>query len=345
MLEDKYRMIRTLTSAVQAGLAAGVAWAIARWLLPSDTPSYAPIAAVAVIGAGFDRRIDRGLEMLKGMALAAVLSQTIIIFFGTGPVLIGVAAALTVVVARLLFDGSLVVVYAALNSAILVALGGDGWFPDRIVEAVIGASAAYAIVYLLLPPRPSAHVNEALREQIRLATDNLALAADTLRAADSEQAVEVERRSEEIDRNVGALIDTFDFSREVSRLSPWRRGDRPVTEQMRERARQLQSILRDATTLVRLASKLAPTDQAQNRQLAASIDQIRGALESIPVSNGQSRPPRGEPWSGRRVEGLVPVLHGNSEPTESSFHQVASKLLVDIGSDLENWFAESRDDS
>ncbi len=270
-----------LVGAAEAGVAAGVAWWVAGLILGVDRPLYAPVAAVVVVGAGYSRRITRVGAMLGGMAIAVAVSEVGVRLAGSGPVQIAALTAAAILVARTVADDQLTVVYAGLNAAILVAIGGDGWVPDRVVEALIGAGSAYVLVYLLLPPRPAAWVKRAMRDQVDTARDNLDWASRALRAASSDHGRRTERRSERIDRNVVQLDETVDFSREVARLSPWRRRSIGETEDLIERAGGLQSILRDTTVVVRMASRYAMQHHDPDPHLADSLDAHAAALQSM----------------------------------------------------------------
>ncbi len=270
-----------LVGALEAGVAAGIAWWLAGLILGVDRPLYAPVAAVVVVGAGYSRRIGRVGAMLGGMAIAVAVSEIGIRVVGSGPVQMAALTALAILAARVVADEQLTVVYAGLNAAILVAIGGDGWVPDRMVEGTIGAASAYLLVYLLLPPRPDAWVKRAVRDQVGTARENLAGAAAALREASTDRARHSERASERIDRNVERLDETIDFSREVSRFSPWRRSRAGETEALIERAAGLQSILRDTTVVVRMASRYAMLHDDPDPHLADALDAHAEALAAM----------------------------------------------------------------
>lgn len=238
-------------------MAAGLAYWLGQRLLGTASPIYAPVAAVVVIGAGHERRINRVTSMLTGMALAIMVSEVGVRLIGTGPVQMTALTALAIMVTHILVDDLLAVAYAGLNAAVLVALGGEGWVPDRAAEAVIGAATAYGLIYLVFPPRPSSYIRAAIDDQVSTARSNLIVVAESLRADSAGQANEAEGRSEDVDRNVGFMIDTFDFSDEVSRLSPWRRAQKSKVAQLRRRTRDLQWVLRESTMVVRVASRYA----------------------------------------------------------------------------------------
>ena len=335
------RLRRILAAGLQAGTAAGLAWFLGGIVLGTDSPIYAPVAAVVVIGAGFDRRIDKVTAMLKGMAIAIVLSEIGVSLAGSGPIQIAAVTGLAIIVARLVTDDLLAVAYAGLNAAILVALGGEGWLPDRALEALVGAGVAYALIYLVFPPRPRNHVRGAIRRQIETARDNLGLVADALRSADSEAASGAESRSEQIDRNVGSLIDAFEFSHEVSRLSPWRRRDLSSTIGLRDHARRLQSVLRDSTVLVRVASRLATRSDDAHEHLADAVEKHSDALKGIVETIGDDDADLADSTKAVRQDVDEARSFGRTVCGDTSRrHNAVVEEIVSLADEIESWMVE-----
>lgn len=266
----KEHFLASSRAGLEAGLAAGLAYWLGQLLLGSESPIYAPVAAVVVIGAGQVRRIGRVTSMLTGMALAIVVSEVGVRLIGTGPVQMAALTAIAIIVTRIMFDDLLAVAYAGLNAAVLVALGGEGWVPDRMAEAVVGAATAYGLVYFVFPPRPSNYIRDAIEDQVSTARSNLTAVAESLRSGSAVEADEANGRSEGVDRNVDFLIDTFDFSDEVARFSPWRRAERSKVDHLRRRARRLEWVLRESTAVVRVASRYA-RQRAPERHFAEAM--------------------------------------------------------------------------
>ena len=273
-----------LVAGIETGLAAGCAWWIADAVLPTSTPAYAPVAAVAVLGGGYDRRMERVRAMLGGMTVAIVLSEIAVRALPDGVIAMAAVTATAIVVARLLLDDTLAVVYAGFNAPILFGLGGEGWLPERGIEAVIGAFTAYFLVYLIFPPRAIRHARRSIVRQVSSAVDSLRLAAAALDPIDQREPMEADDLSEAIDRNVDAMNDTLGFSFEVARFSPWRWNQRQEIERACERVRRLQPFLRTATTAVRAADRLAADGPhmhlSEAFRLAADLVAAVGAVAS-----------------------------------------------------------------
>lgn len=275
------RVRRAVVAGFEAGTAAGIAWWLGRVVLDVDRPLYAPVAAVVVIGAGYERRIHRGGAMLSGMALAVVVTEVAMHLIGHGTVQIGLLTAVTIVIARLLLDDLLAVSYAGLNAAILVAIGGQGWVPDRLIEALLGAGVAYGLLYLVFPPQPSQYIERVVVGQVESAVSALRRTSEALRGGGTDAAVAADETSGDVDRQQADVEDTFDFSREISRFSPWRRHERQRTEEFWRRARDLQSVLRDATALVRVARRHVEKNGDHHEDLSCAMGSAAEALEGL----------------------------------------------------------------
>lgn len=291
-----HRHLWAVVRALEAGIAAGLAWWIAGLVLATEPPLYAPAAAVAVIGYGFRRRGRRVTALLLGITIGIVTSQVGVGLFGTGTLQLTLFTAFAIVVAHLIADDYLAISYAAFNTVILTTLGSRTWVPDRLLEAVIGAATAYTIVYLVFPPRPVVAIATALQGQLELACAQLAAAAAALRFADGDAAAAAERKSQRIDARADAIAADFTFAAEVSRWSPWRWPRRRRAERLRQLGDTLQEVARDTTTVVRTAARLATVAPHPHADLADLLDRQRTLLQRLADVLGEW--PRAEPATG-----------------------------------------------
>ncbi|MEX1005591.1 MAG: FUSC family protein [Acidimicrobiia bacterium] len=324
---------QALVAGVQTGLAAGIAWWLAAAVLPTDAPSYAPVAAVAVLGGGYDRLPERVRSMLGGMAIAIVLSEIAVRFLPSGVTWIAVVTAVAIVVTRLLLDDTLAVVYAGFNTPILFALGGDGWLPERGIEALIGAGTAFGLVYLVFPPRAIRYARRAIDRQVAAAVNSLRLTSAALDPAGSNAPLEADERSESIDRNSSAVNESFGFSFEVARFSPWRRHQRRAVESAWERERRLQPFLRTTTTAARAANRLAEDGPdahlSKALDMAADLVATVGEVASLGES-GQSVEAEERVRNAAREVGAHASSHcGN----EQSLHMAVTELVHLVAGD------------
>ena len=114
------RLRTYLIVAVQAGLAAALAWLVAREVLGNPDPTFAPAAAVGVIAAALGGRTRRTVELVVGVVLGIVVGDVLIHLLGTGPWQTGVVVFLAVG-AAVLVRGTGALVTQAGGTAVLVA--------------------------------------------------------------------------------------------------------------------------------------------------------------------------------------------------------------------------------
>ncbi len=103
---------------VEAAIAAGIAWELARQIPGHTQPFFAPIAALIALGAEPGRRGRQALRVLAGVTLGIVAGAIVVELVGRGPLQIVVAAGVSLGV-------------AVLTHAVL-AIGDQ---LDRVVEA------------------------------------------------------------------------------------------------------------------------------------------------------------------------------------------------------------------
>ena len=323
----------------EAGLAAGIAWWISVAVLSTNTPAYAPVAAVAVLGGGYDRRVERVRSMLGGMAIAIVLSEVGVRALPGGVLAMAMVTAVAIVITRLLLDDTLAVVYAGFNAPILFGLGGEGWIPQRGIEAMIGGATAFALIYLVFPPRAIRFAQRAIDLQVSAAVDSLRLAAAALDPEGDGEPAEADDLSEAIDRNVDVMNDTFGFSFEVARFSPWRRNQRQEVESAFERVRQLRPFLRTATTAVRAADRLAAEgpDSSVSDAFELAADVV-GAVGEV----ARSRAPEEATDAAERVRDTAPRLATLAQDggSERFLRTAANEFLQLVANDAQEVVTE-----
>ena len=148
-----------MVPAIQAGVAAGLAWFVAADLLNHSGPFFAPISAVIVLGAAAGKRWRRAMEMVVGVALGIAVADLIVLAIGVGPVQIAVVVTLAILTSILL-GGSNVFVGQAAASAVLVATfapPSGGIYVNRFIDALIGGAVGL-VVMAAIPFNPLTRV-------------------------------------------------------------------------------------------------------------------------------------------------------------------------------------------
>src|SRR6266545_3430208 len=179
----------------QCALAAGVSWALARYVVGHPTPFFAPVAAMIALGFSFGQRLRRVAEVMVGVAVGVGVGDLFVRFFGTGVAQIIFVVALAMTVAVLLGAGTLMTTQAGVQAAIVTTLlpnPGAGF--SRWLDAALGgvvALAAATIAPAAAIRRPRQQASEVLNELAAILTET----ADGLRSQDEKAATEALRRA------------------------------------------------------------------------------------------------------------------------------------------------------
>lgn len=178
---------------LQMGLAAMVAYWVARDLVGHEQPFFAPMAALISMGVGRDRRIRRSFELVLGNAVGIGIGDLLIGQIGSGPWQIGLVVIVAVSIAVFADKGALIVPQAG-SAAVLVATllpPGDAAGFDRVIDALIGGLIGIVLM-ALLPYNPVKTVRREIATVVNFTAQTLDQLSAALRAQDLAQ-VRVER--------------------------------------------------------------------------------------------------------------------------------------------------------
>ncbi len=137
---------------VRTGIAAAMAFLVARHLHYADAPVLAPLTAVLVVQATLAETVVSGLQrllsVLAGVALAATISGVV----GLSPLSMGLLVVAALGVGKLLRLGANVVEVPITAMVILAVHGQATQMGLRLGETVVGIVVGIAANLVLLPP-------------------------------------------------------------------------------------------------------------------------------------------------------------------------------------------------
>lgn len=235
----------------QCSLAAGAAWALARYAFGHPQPFFAPVAAMVCLGFSFGQRLRRVAEVMVGVAVGVGIGDLFVRLFGTGIVQIVFVVALAMSVAVLLGAGNLMTTQAGVQAAIVTTLLPDpsaGF--SRWLDAVIGglvALAAATIAPAAAIRRPRQQAAEVLNELAEILIET----ADGLRAHDTEAVTDALRRARASESMLDDLRSAADEGVAVVRMSPFRRRHRGRVQEVADLVVPLDRAIRNIRVLVR----------------------------------------------------------------------------------------------
>lgn len=227
------RLRATFLVAVQAGLAAAIAWFAVHDLLGHPRPFFAPIAAVIVLGASVGQRLRRAVELLVGVALGILVGDALIVLIGSGAWQVGLSVTAAMLAATFLGGGPVVVVQAASTGVLIATLAaptGD-FFYSRFFEALIGGGIGVLVMALLLPVNPFTLAERAAGPVLSLLAGGLRDCAAALADGDRQLASDALARLRAGEADVDHLEETLGAAWEVSTMAPVRWKTRaPLTQ-------------------------------------------------------------------------------------------------------------------
>ena len=259
--------------ALQAGLAAGLAWFVAHDLIGRPTPFFAPIAAVITLASSVGQRLRRTAELVVGVAIGIGIGDAIIQLIGTGPWQIGLVVLLAVLVATALGGGTPLVVQSA-SSAVLVATltptTGVPW--TRFFDALVGGGVGLVVMTVLLPLNPLTVVRRAAGPALQVLADGLRQVADGLSAGDRDQVADALAKLRAAEGAFAAFSAAVAAARENVAFAPARWRTRGALAEYVEGADHMTYALRNVRVLI--------------RRLLTAMDDGEKVPEVLPVAVG-----------------------------------------------------------
>jgi uncharacterized membrane protein YgaE (UPF0421/DUF939 family) len=283
-LRARAKRVRDAWRAIlQAGIAAGIAWSLARFIVGTPDPFFAPAAAVVSIGLARGQPLRRSAEVAIGVALGIGVAFLLRSAIGLGPVQIGAIVALTIV-AALFVDASTVLANQAAISAVLVmtlptAALGDG--PDRFFDALIGGGVAVVVSQLVFARRPASIVSSVLGHALSELGLSLREAAQALETDAIELAHHALARLRGLDMHVSRLYEALAMAQEAAFWSPARRRVRGELEPYGEAARHVDYAVRNARVLMRAVVGALRTRVVISPELPAALRTLAAATDAL----------------------------------------------------------------
>ncbi|MFI5837498.1 FUSC family protein [Micromonospora sp. NPDC051300] len=269
--------------AVQAGLAAALAWLIAREALGNPDPTFAPAAAVGVIAASLGGRTRRTVELVVGVVLGIVVGDALIHLLGTGPWQTGVIVFLAVT-AAVLVRGTGALVTQAGGTAVLVAtltpVSPDLELP-RTINALVGGAVGLLVVLVLAPLNPLRTVRRVADPALDIFAREMTASAEALARGDLRAADAVLTRMRAAEPELDRIDELVSAADEVVRFSPVRWRRRRALAAYRRGAEHLDRAFRNSRALVRRVGTTLRDDEPVPPDLPAALEHFGAAIRLL----------------------------------------------------------------
>ncbi|MCB0827617.1 MAG: FUSC family protein [Solirubrobacterales bacterium] len=267
---------------VQVSLAAGLAWLVATRVLGHESPFFAPIAVVLVLGLAIERRGRRAYEVALGVAIGIGVADLIVLLTGTGTwqviLVIGLAMA-----AAVLSGGGVMLVNQAAVSAVLVAtlpVPDAAASMDRFVDALTGGAIALG-ANAITPIEPVRLVRRHLQPLLMRLSGTLIDIADALDRGNHDEAAAALERARGLDPAVREMKIAIEASQETISLSPLRRRSRGRVDRFATAAEPIDLMIRNTRVLARSAIRAVDLEDNVPELVTESIRDLATAVHSL----------------------------------------------------------------
>jgi uncharacterized membrane protein YccC len=267
---------QALWPVAQTAIAAAAAWELAR-LAGHSRPLFAPVIAIVAMGIRPGRRGVQAVVLVLGATLGIVVADVFIRLVGTGAVQVAVIVFLAMSVALLVSGQPVFVTQAGISALLVVAVEQEaqGWAPDRLVDALIGAGVALVFALVLFPLDPVAEVRKAARPVLDDLVAALGSAALALRTGDLAPAVDARLRARRMDER--RLLEVLDIALGAARRAPRRRHAVGQLAAYAAVAPSLDVLLRGVRTTTGAAERVVRGRSAPAPELGAVVDALTRA--------------------------------------------------------------------
>jgi uncharacterized membrane protein YgaE (UPF0421/DUF939 family) len=268
---------------LQTAVAAVGSWYLAKLLLPTEQPVFAPIAAVVAVGATYGQRSERAIELIGGVVLGIGVADLLVYAIGNGPAQIGLMVLLAMSAAVLLGGGPLLVTEAAVSAILLVVLEptSAGLAGSRVIQALVGGGVALGVSALAFPPDPVLLVRRSAQGTFSSLGQALEEIAAALAERDVARADAALASARELDDGVAALGDALALGRETARYSLARRSSRPELDRYERATRHIDFAVRNTRVLARHVVRFLRNDRAAPEQLSGAVRDLSLAVWAL----------------------------------------------------------------
>ena len=273
------RVRETLIFALQAAIAAGLAFWTAENVFNHPDAFFAPVASILSLGVSGGRRTRRSFELVLGATVGVGVGDVVIHLIGSGYWQVSVVV-FSAIIAGTFVDRAGMVAIQSGSTAVLIATiippGTSGEF-DRMIDAFVGGLLGL-LVLALIPNSPLRAARREMATLISKATLVLDDVAAGIEAMDVEVISEALRTARGTQTSVNAMLSEAGGGSEVVALSPiyWtaKRHSRSMTRILLP----VDNIMRDTRVLTRRAEIMVGDNVQPKEELTALIRGISNEL-------------------------------------------------------------------
>ena len=281
-----------LWPAVQASVAAAVAWYLAHDVLGHAAPIFAPVSAAVTLGASRVTRGQRAVQLIGGVTIGIGIGVAVGAVAGAGAIALGLATMITMCVAIMVGggftgNGVMFINQASVSAFLVIALQLPGGVSQRLIEALIGGGIAVVISVLLFPAAPLPLLRGAAKPvfgTLHAAVEHLDELVTGRSTVDRTWTLRV---GEHIYGQLARLIAGRFTATEVVRLAPRWWHLRSTVRAADERLAHVNLLASGVMSLLRTTVDGLGVEPALPAQLHGAIQQLGAALGAL-AENGEA---------------------------------------------------------
>ncbi|WP_028049671.1 aromatic acid exporter family protein [Cellulomonas sp. URHD0024] len=308
---------------LQAAIAAGIAFGLARYVVHHPYPFFAPVCAWVALGFTADRSVRKVAELAVGVAIGVALGDVLVHLIGNGVWQVAVVLFVAATIARFIDRGALLTTQAGVQALVIVglpALTASGGPLGRWIDAAIGGAVAL-VVAVLTPRDPRRHSRALARSACEELAGVLRVAARGLRAGSSDDVEDALVRARASQPAIDEWSETAKNAGELARISPTIRRFRDELAGLEARAVLVDRAMRNARVLVRRSLPAVEAGTHDLSAIATQVDATARATSELSAALGSGRD------AGRARTDLFAVAHA-LDPFTIDDWQVQSLVLL-----------------
>lgn len=269
--------------AVQAALAAVLAWVIAHDALGHAQPFFAPIAAAIALGTTGIRRGRRIVQMVFGVTLGIGVGEGASALVGNSTWAIGIVVLATLSAAvvtgvGVFGEGMMYVNQSAASAILVVALHRHGTGSERLVDALVGGGVAGVIGVGLFPAEPLRVLRDAEQEVLRSLAGALAQVGALLAAGTPAPPGWTLAATQDIHQQLSGLAQARMTARANVRIAPRRWHLRGAVAEEDARTARLDLLASASLSLIRAATDAL---DASTKPSPGGVQELAGVLATL----------------------------------------------------------------
>ncbi len=280
--EGQRRVRYGLALAVQAGVAAGLAWFLAHEVIGRPSPFFAPIAAVITLASSVGQRVRRTAELVLGVAIGIGIGDAFILLIGSGPWQIGLIVLLAVLVATAVGGGTPLVVQSASSAVLVATLTSTTGLPwTRFFDALVGGGVGLVVMTVLLPLNPLNVVRRAADPALRALADGLHQVSAGLNERNRTTIQDALDHLRAAEGTFAAFSAAVTAARENVAFAPARWRNRGALALYVDGANHITYALRNCRVMSRRADTALGDDETIPAVLAVSVGLLGDAVDLL----------------------------------------------------------------